>query len=624
MTQLTGQSIGRYHILEQLGEGGMATVYKALDTHLEREVAVKVIRAEIFGRSILAQMLKRFEREAKALARLTHPNIVTIIDYGEHEGAPYLVMPYLPGGTLKSVLKGPVAYRHAIQTLLPIAQAVAHAHQLGIIHRDIKTSNILLTRTGEALLSDFGIAKILDAEETRDLTGTGVGIGTPEYMAPEQGMGQADERVDIYALGIVLYEMVTGRIPYRADTPMAVLLKKSQEPLPRPSQFVPGLPAALEYLLVKALAREPAQRYQDTREFIAALERLLQDAPTRPETPQPGKPNLVWILAGAGLLAGLALCAFGLFALLNRPGPGPLSAPPTATPPSSATPSLTPVPDASATLSPTATATFGPAAGEIRINPKDQAEAVYIPAATFEMGLSNAQTETIRAICNKCDTELDFSRPKHNVTLDAYYIYKYEVSNALYQRCVRAGNCSEPAKKTSANINNYYGNPTYDNYPVVFVTWAMAETYCQWAGGHLPTEAQWEYAARGPNGNLYPWGNQLPSSQLANLDNYVGDTRPVDSYPAGVSYFGLYNMSGNVWEWVFDWYQADYYQTNTNWVNPSGPDSGDIKSGERLKSGRGGAYWISLGGSSPGFRDWYQAAWTGSAVGFRCSLPVFP
>jgi serine/threonine protein kinase len=275
MRDLIGQSLGRYHILEQLGEGGMATVYKAYDTRLERDVAIKVIRADIFGSVVLKRLLERFKREGQALAKLTHPNIVTVLDYGEYEGAPYLVMQYLPGGTLKSRGKKPIPYQDAVRFLIPIAQALIHAHAQGIIHRDIKPANILITKTGEPMLSDFGIAKLLHDEETRELTGTGVGIGTPEYMAPEQGMGKADERADIYALGIVFYELVTGRIPFRADTPMAMLLKKNQEPLPRPKSFIPSLPDAVENVLIKALARDPNQRYPNMSAFAIALERLL-------------------------------------------------------------------------------------------------------------------------------------------------------------------------------------------------------------------------------------------------------------------------------------------------------------------------------------------------------------
>src|SRR5512136_2394161 len=182
MSTLTGQSIGRYHILEQLGEGGMATVYKAYDTRLETDVAVKVIRTENLPQSGIERSLKRFEREAKALAKLTHPNIVKVTDYGEYEGKPYLVMPYLSGGTLKQRLGKPMPWWEAVKLLLPIAEALDYAHDQNIIHRDVKPSNILLTGRGQPMLTDFGVAKILEDEETRGLTGTGTGVGTPEYM----------------------------------------------------------------------------------------------------------------------------------------------------------------------------------------------------------------------------------------------------------------------------------------------------------------------------------------------------------------------------------------------------------------------------------------------------------
>ncbi len=309
MTNLIGQSLGRYHILEQLGEGGMATVYKALDTRLERYAAIKVIRNDQFGAAVLEHMLKRFEREARALARLSHPNIVKVLDYGEHEGSPYLVMEYLPGGTLKQKLAGRrVSWQDALRVLTPIAQALAYAHENRIIHRDIKPSNVLITKSGEPMLSDFGIARILEDNTATELTTSGAGIGTPEYMAPEQGLGQSDERADIYALGIVFYQMVTGHVPFRADTPMAVLLKKSTEPLPRPSQFVRDLPESVENLLVKMLARDPAHRYQTVGELLAAFARLARGetiAVTRAAIPPPApvpnwKQPVLW--AGAAFL----------------------------------------------------------------------------------------------------------------------------------------------------------------------------------------------------------------------------------------------------------------------------------------------------------------------------------
>jgi branched-chain amino acid transport system substrate-binding protein len=291
MSNFIGQSFGRYHILAQLGEGGMATVFKAYDTRLESDVAVKVIRTENLPQSGVERALKRFEREAKALARLTHPNIVPIIDYGEYEGIPYLVMKYLPGGTLKQTLKGqPMPWQAAASLLIPMARALDFAHRQGMVHRDVKPSNILITSDGEPMLTDFGIAKIIDDEVTMDLTGTSATVGTPEYMAPEQVVSKTvDHRADIYSLGIVFYEMLTGRRPFQADTPMAVLFKHASDPLPRPSQFVSDLPEEVEKVLYKALAKKPEDRYQTMGEFALALERL---AHGKPPVPQPSEAPL--------------------------------------------------------------------------------------------------------------------------------------------------------------------------------------------------------------------------------------------------------------------------------------------------------------------------------------------
>lgn len=274
---LIGQSFGRYHILEQLGEGGMATVYRAYDTRLDADVAVKVIRRSAFAPDQLEQVLKRFEREAKSLAKLSHANIVGVIDYGEYEGAPYLVMEYLPGGTLKLKLGQPMSCREAARILLPIARALDFAHRKGMAHRDVKPSNILITADGDPMLTDFGIAKILEAQEGATLTGTGVGIGTPEYMAPEQWTGQAGPSSDIYSLGVVFYEMLTGRKPYEADTPAAVLLKQASDPLPNPRNYVPDLPYQAEHVLLRALAKKTEDRFASMGEFAASLEALASE-----------------------------------------------------------------------------------------------------------------------------------------------------------------------------------------------------------------------------------------------------------------------------------------------------------------------------------------------------------
>jgi len=354
---LIGLSLGRYHILEQLGEGGMATVYKAYDTHLERNVAIKVI---LPTRQHSEKFLKRFQLEARALAKLSHPNIVGVIDYGEQDGIPYLVMEYLPGGTLKRKMVKPMPWQEAIRLLGPIARGLAAAHKQGIIHRDVKPSNILLTDTGEPMLTDFGIAKMVEAEETTDLTGTGVGVGTPEYMSPEQAQGKTvDARADIYSLGVVLYELVTGRKPYQADTPMAVVWKLASEPLPRPRLFTPELPEQVEQLLLKALAKQPVDRFEDTNQFAQGLEKLLtspvQTGLSR-KAKEPSKRRQVfsrriYFIIG-GILLGIVLLTVGdWLARIGRLGQGPLARLATAT--STFTPTFTITPSTTASFTPT-------------------------------------------------------------------------------------------------------------------------------------------------------------------------------------------------------------------------------------------------------------------------------
>ncbi|MCD4752172.1 MAG: serine/threonine protein kinase [Anaerolineaceae bacterium] len=272
MVDLIGKQIDRYQIVAQLGEGGMATVYKALDTRLERYVALKVITTNLQSSQ---QFLQRFEREAKALAKLSHPNIVDVHDYGEENGRPYLVMEFIDGGHLKSRMGSPHAFQEAAKLLIPIASALGYAHQRDIIHRDVKPANILMQRNGTPMLSDFGIAKVLETNQPQ-LTRVGVGIGTPEYMAPEQGQGnQIDHRADIYSLGLVFYELVTGRKPFQADTPMAIVWKQVTEPLPDPRKFVPSLPPAVVTVLQKALQKKPGDRYQSMKEFEKAFEKLI-------------------------------------------------------------------------------------------------------------------------------------------------------------------------------------------------------------------------------------------------------------------------------------------------------------------------------------------------------------
>ena len=269
------RTIGRYEVEREIGRGGMAVVYKAFDPRLERAVAIKLIQSGAFGSNIFGHIRERFEREAKALAKLDHPNIVKVLDYGEHEGAPYLVMDYLEGATLKEVRK-PLRVETAVRLLRPIAEALDYVHRHGLLHRDVKPSNIMITKEERVVLTDFGIAKWIEDEgELFTLTGTGVGIGTPEYMAPEQGRGkQLDGRSDAYSLTIVFYELITGKKPYGGDTPLDVLMNQVSEPIPDPRELVPELNESVKRFLDRALAKKPEDRYPTMRDYLRDFDGL--------------------------------------------------------------------------------------------------------------------------------------------------------------------------------------------------------------------------------------------------------------------------------------------------------------------------------------------------------------
>lgn len=270
MNNVFGKKLGQYILLEQLGEGGMAKVYNALDSRVERNVAIKVILPSKRTSSVF---LQQFEREAKALANLTHTNIVKVLNYGVQDGQPYLVMEYVSGGTLKEAMNQKLPWQTAAAILAPIARALDYVHHQQIVHRDVKPSNILLQDDFRPMLSDFGILKLLEGKEEKVESAIGAGIGTPEYMSPEQGMGkEVDFRADIYSLGLVFYEMITGQKPYTADTPMAVVIKHVTDELPLPTHIDKNIPKFVERVILRAVQKKPKNRYLSMGHFADALE----------------------------------------------------------------------------------------------------------------------------------------------------------------------------------------------------------------------------------------------------------------------------------------------------------------------------------------------------------------
>ena len=632
MKNLTGKLVDRYQILELLGKGGMAMVYKAYDPRLEREVAVKIIRLEAFPPEELHDVRKRFEREAKALAKLSHPNIIKVMDYGEYEGSPFLVMEYLQGGTLKHIIGKRMSWQEAMQLLLPIARGLEYAHLRGIVHRDIKPANILLTENGEPMLSDFGIVKLFQGGETTTLTASGAAVGTPEYMAPEQWTGETDPKSDMYSLGVILYEAITGRRPYDADTPGGLFLKQVTEPLPQPRDIVPDLPASVEQFLLNTLDKEPSERYDDLGAFVKELEGLLTvhsfqmrsveyvarkdtkaDADADRLVVEKSSPlprqnrRLVSIVVVAIVLIGVILGGiFGLPPLLykleNSPEPTltlteKVSQEPTQ--PVTSTVELNPTSKAAFTPEVTTTPELG--IGSSWTRSADGMVMMYIPAGEFFMGSENGGKE---------------ERPVHTVYLDAFWIDATELTNSKYAKCMSSGVCGLPSK--------FENDPEYANFPVDYITWEDAKTYCEWIGGRLPTEAEWEKAARGGLiGKNYPWGDEPPVNNPGAENGALvrGEGDPLIAVktfaPNG---YGLYDMAGNAREYVNDWYDSEYY-ANSPSDNPQGPISGEVTSSGQYRVKRSGS-WMS----DPNFvrnssRYWYCNECTD--IGFRCvhSIP---
>jgi serine/threonine-protein kinase len=278
-----GEYVGPYRIIEQLGHGGMATVWKAYHAPLDRDVAIKVLHPVFVDD---AAFLERFHKEAKIVARLVHPHIVPVYDFSEEGGLPYLVMRYIEGETLKTVLRrGPLPLRRIVKVLRPAGEALAYAHGQGVLHRDIKPSNIMETPEGEVLLADFGLARMM--EDVDGAFSREVMVGTPQYISPEQARGEElDRGTDIYSLGVVLFEMLTGRVPFEGDTAQAIIRGQIFSPPPRPSQFVPTIPEVVERVVLKALAKERGDRYRSVEEMMAALGSAAQEtgfpSPERP------------------------------------------------------------------------------------------------------------------------------------------------------------------------------------------------------------------------------------------------------------------------------------------------------------------------------------------------------
>ncbi|HQR46780.1 MAG TPA: serine/threonine-protein kinase, partial [Thermoanaerobaculia bacterium] len=268
MSRLAGRMLGRYRLEDLLGRGGMAEVWRAEDTKLGRAVAVKVIHDEHAGDR---NFVERFLREARVVASLEHPNILPVFDFGEEEGLPFLVMPFLEGGTLRDRMQaGPAPLAKAALWIGQLAGALDAAHEAGVLHRDVKPANVLLGKGDRLFLADFGIAKML--ETATGLTATGMVVGTPLYMAPEQAQGRpASPATDRYALAVIAFELLAGRPPFEGENPLSLMHQHVTAPAPALSERISGLPAGLDGVFARALAKDPAERHATSSAFAAAV-----------------------------------------------------------------------------------------------------------------------------------------------------------------------------------------------------------------------------------------------------------------------------------------------------------------------------------------------------------------
>ncbi len=421
---MIGMILGRYQVTELIGRGGMASVYKAYHPDLDRYVAIKVLHANLTQRE---EFVKRFRREAQSIARLRHPNIVQLHDFDTQDDITYMVMELIPGPSLKDRLhaleqKGEwVSLEEAVRIVREVGTALDYAHQQGLVHRDVKPANIMFGEDGSAILTDFGIVKIFGGEEGARLTASGMLLGTPAYMAPEQVMGVSDDpRSDIYALGVVLYQLVTRQLPFKADTPMAVAFQHLNAPLPRPRTLNPAFPEGVERVILRALAKEPGDRYQSVRTMLEDLDQAMRGGyipqvdpaittvKWQPSPPPPkSRRRWLWGVGGLGVVVALLLVGYA-FMGRGRPTapftpttpavvpvvasasdtPAPSWTPvPSPSSSSTPTPSLTPVPSPSSTSTPTdtpipsATPTLTP-----KPSPSDTPTPSTVPTPTFGVG----------------------------------------------------------------------------------------------------------------------------------------------------------------------------------------------------------------------------------------------
>jgi eukaryotic-like serine/threonine-protein kinase len=543
--------IGKYELEEFLG-GGMSHVYRARDTVIGRTVAVKILTE---AGCADAEAKARFLAEARMAGNISHDNVLSIYDFGEDEQhRPFMVMEFLRGEDLRHAIKnGHLGdLKGKLKAALQVARALEYIHTQKIIHRDIKPENVHISASGVVKLMDFGIAKT----EGLAMTRAGYVLGTPYYMAPEQVTGQGiTEQVDVYAFGVLLFEVLSGVKPISGDTVERIFYSILNEPLNLEPLHKIGVPEAVCDLVARCTAKTPAARPQGFAPVCAALERVISGLDAATQRLEPGlagappakSANWKWIAAAAAVLVAAPVLYFAL-----HPAPAVHKVP---APVEAKTPALA--------------STLALPGGDM----------VLIPEGAFLFGKDNQPT-----------------------SLPAFYIDKTEVTNAAY---------SEFCKASGRPLPNGFP-PDKPDYPVVNVSFVDAHAFADWAGKRMPSGKEWEKAARGTDGRLFPWGNDRDPSRANVHTNLL---KPANDYPAGASPFGVLQMVGNVWE-LLDQLgtpsdRAMQYFTREMKSPPSRDEPWyTIRGLSFTEDLQDGAAWDSTT---------VPARWKNSNIGFRCA-----
>jgi len=544
--------IAGFELLKRVGRGGMGTVYRARQISVDRIVAVKILKPSLAQNK---SFIKRFSEEAKAAAKLNHPNIVQAIDAGEGGGYYYFAMEFVDGETLHRILlrEGILDEKQALDFSRDVARALSHAHTHNIVHRDIKPGNIMISSEGVTKLCDLGLAKVV--QEARDNDRRGAAVGTPYYISPEQAMGMLDVdcRSDIYSLGATLYRGLVGKPPFNAATGPEILKKHIRDPLPWPRDHNPGLSENVCFVIAKMMAKNPEERYQAPDELIEDVERVLageapKSAVVQLEVP-PARLSEEERKAQAMTAARMRRKkeAVRQFAAIREVIDKVAAE--QSMPPHTVVRLLRGNLDESKPEThmkygtillaehrfPLARTHFHHAAQLGKdvsryIGKIDALGAptgmVYVPAGPF---LSGPEGEA------------------RTIELPPYFIDANLVSNEAYHTYMRATGAPPPGHWLGKDVPQ-----GQEEHPVANVTWDEAAAYAKWANKRLPTVHEWEKAARGVEGLRYPWGNDFDPLRCNTLESGIGETTEAGRYRRGASPFGCRDMMGNVMQWCQD------------------------------------------------------------------------